>query len=63
MLVCNRGEFGMLCVLNEEVAEIDSDSRLSDVDEVFLFEYEVVFAWTDTEEAVEAIVQVISYQS
>ena len=63
MLVCNRGEFGMLCVLNEEVAEIDSDSRLSDVDEVFLFEYEVMLAWTDTEEAVEAIVQVISYQS
>ena len=53
----------MLCVLNEEVAEIDSDSRLSDVDEVFLFEYEVVLAWTDTEEAVEAIVQVIFYQS
>ena len=53
----------MLCVLNEEVAEIDSDSRLSDVDEVFLFEYEVMLAWTDTEEAVEAIVQVIFYQS
>ena len=53
----------MLCVLNEEVAEIDSDSRLSDVDEVFLLEYEVVFAWTDTEEAVEAIVKVIFYQS